>query len=153
MKLDELDADALKRCCGSTAWVNGMLELRPFRDMDGLFAAADAVWNGLTPSEWLQAFSAHPKIGAKTSEKWSAGEQRGMDSANVETTQRMAEQNSEYERKFGWIFIVCATGKTADEMLANLTQRMHNDGETELKIAAAEQAKITKLRLEKLFTE
>ena len=153
MRLDQLNEDAFKRCCGSTAWVNKMLQLRPFQDRESLLLAADTVWNSLAPADWLEAFVQHPKIGEKSGAKWSVEEQRGMGTASVDTAQAMRELNIEYEQKFGWIFIVCATGKTADEMLALLTARLDNDADTELRIAAAEQSKITKIRIEKLLAE
>ncbi|HEX4750050.1 MAG TPA: 2-oxo-4-hydroxy-4-carboxy-5-ureidoimidazoline decarboxylase [Bryobacteraceae bacterium] len=153
MKPGELDRESLTRCCGSMAWVDRMLQRQPFQDKDALLATADEVWNGLTLADWLEAFSAHPKIGQRAAAKWSAAEQRGMDVASANTALRMAELNAEYEQKFGWLFIVCATGKSAEEMLAILTDRMNNVAQAELHIAAAEQAKITKLRLEKLLTE
>jgi 2-oxo-4-hydroxy-4-carboxy-5-ureidoimidazoline decarboxylase len=153
MKLGEINREGLKRCCGSTTWVDGMLERQPFRDKGMLLAAADEVWNGLTTADWLEAFAAHPKIGENTAGQWSAAEQRGMDEANAKTAAKIAELNAEYEQKFGWIFIVCATGKSADEMLAIVSERINNDPQTELRIAAAEQSKITKLRLEKLLAE
>jgi OHCU decarboxylase len=153
MTFSQPDQEALKRCCGSTAWLNQMAKLQPFRGRAELLAAADQVWNGLTAADWLEAFAAHPKIGQKTSSEWCATEQRGMDDAGASTRARMAELNAAYEKKFGWIFIVCAMGKGAGEMLEILSNRIDNDPESELQISAAEQAKITKLRLEKLLAE
>ncbi len=153
MRLDELNGDALKRCCGSTAWVNRMLQLSPFPDRESLLSAADSVWNSLTASDWLEALAQHPKIGEKSAAKWSTEEQRGMETASRDTERQIRELNIAYERKFGWIFIVCATGKTAEEMVAMLTARLNDDADTELRTAAAEQSKITKLRIEKLLAE
>lgn len=158
MTLDELNEademilrDSLQRCCGSHAWVERMIALRPFRDYSELLSSSESVWNSLAPTDWLEAFAHHPKIGAKSASQWSTEEQRGMETAGVPTAAAMAKLNAEYERKFGFIFIVCATGKSADEMLALITKRLQNDPETELHIAAAEQSKITALRLEKVL--
>lgn len=149
------------RCCGASAWVNGMLKARPFLDAPALFDEAERVWWSLQPSDWLEAFTHHPKIGdvenlrqkfAATAD-WSEGEQSGVNVATEDTLAALAEGNLLYEEKFGFIFIVCATGKTADEMLDLLQDRLQNDADIELKIAAGEQAKITKLRLQKLLTE
>ena len=153
MTLNKLDGDALKRCCGSRAWVQGMLQLNELPDRDALLSAADVVWYSLTPSDWLEAFSHHPEIGEKSASKWSAHEQSGMNEADAEIATTMRELNMQYRQKFGWIYIVCATGKTAAEMLAILRTRLLSDAEMELRNAAAEQSKITRLRLEKLLAE
>ena len=158
MTLDELNGaddviirESLKHCCGSEAWVEGMIGLRPFADRHALFSASDSVWKSLAASDWLEAFAQHPKIGEKSASRWSAEEQRGMEHASMVTALRMTQLNAEYERKFGWIFIVCASGKSADDMLALISRRVQNDPDTELRIAADEQSKISKLRLEKLI--
>jgi 2-oxo-4-hydroxy-4-carboxy-5-ureidoimidazoline decarboxylase len=149
---------ALLRCCGSRRWADAMTARRPFASADGLFAAADEVWSGLGRDDWLEAFAAHPRIGdvealrkkfASTA-AWCAGEQSGVAGAAEEVLRALAEGNRRYEDRFGYIFIVCATGKTADEMLRLLCERLPNDPVWEWKVAAAEQAKITRLRLEKL---
>jgi len=132
-----------------------MVKARPFTDMDRLQETAERVWRSLTAEDWLEAFSKHPKIGERkaesTSRGWSEQEQSGVRSASDDTRQKLAQLNREYEQKFGYIFIICATGKTSDQMLSNLEDRLHNSAEKELHIAAAEQAKITALRLEKLL--
>ena len=155
------DADAraaLLRCCGSRRWADAMLARRPFASMADLLAAADAVWAGLDRADWLEAFAAHPRIGdlgglrkkfAATAH-WSAGEQAGVAGAGEDVLRELAEGNRRYEERFGHIFIVCATGKTAAEMLRLLRARLPNEPAAELAVAAAEQAKITRLRLEKL---
>jgi 2-oxo-4-hydroxy-4-carboxy-5-ureidoimidazoline decarboxylase len=152
--------EALTRCCGSRKWVSQMLEQRPFSSVEALYTAARNTWIWLWEVDWQEAFSHHPKIGdidslrtrfASTRE-WAAGEQAGAQSASEETLQALAEGNAEYEKKFGYIFIVCATGKTAEEMLQLLKARLTNDPASELQIAAEEQWKITRLRLEKLLT-
>jgi len=137
-------------CCGSTAWANAMFNRQPFED---LHRAADEIWWALTPQDWLEAFAAHPKIGQKSAAKWTAQEQSGMSHAAASTAEEMARLNSEYENKFGFIYIVCATGKSADEMLTILQTRIHNSPEQEIRMAAAEQAKITHLRLDKLLKQ
>jgi 2-oxo-4-hydroxy-4-carboxy-5-ureidoimidazoline decarboxylase len=150
---------ALAKCCASTAWVEGLARSRPFPDDDAaIMQAAENNWWVLTPDDWREAFTAHPKIGdidslrAKFADtkNWAGGEQSGVAGASEQTLQRLAKLNTEYEQKFGYIFIICATGKSADEMLASLEERLPNSPEDEIKIAAGEQLKITKLRLEKL---
>jgi len=142
-------------CNGSVAWAVGMVNARPFETLEDLFAASDRVWFGLTPEDWQQAFDSHPRIGehkakaaTEQSLKWSAGEQSAaaMDAA---TEEKLAAANKQYEQKFGRISIVCASGKTAAEMLAILTARLANDASTELKEAAEQQRQITQLRLRK----
>jgi len=131
---------------------------RTFESFDDLMKKADRVWWALKPNDWLDAFHSHPKIGEKKaaaavsdeSKRWSEAEQSGVSNAATQTIQALAELNQKYQDKFGYIFIVCATGKSSEEMLAILRQRLKNDTDEELRIAAAEQAKITKLRLQKL---
>lgn len=135
-----------------------MIAERPFESLDDLIAKADRVWWSLGQGDWLEAFLSHPKIGEKKaaaatseqSKQWSAAEQAGLGDAANSNLAMLAELNQKYEDKFGYIFIVCATGKSSDEMLPILRSRLENDREEELRIAAAEQAKITKLRLQKL---
>ena len=157
MTLDRLNAlDAatavgeLLRCCGSRSWAQKMTAARPFPTVDALTATADVIWSGLGRSDWLEAFAAHPKIGERGSD-WSTKEQAGVASAAGDVRQRLAAKNRDYEARFGYIFIVCATGKSADEMLRTLEARLTNDPETEIRVAAEEQAKITRFRLAKLL--
>jgi 2-oxo-4-hydroxy-4-carboxy-5-ureidoimidazoline decarboxylase len=163
--LNALDAgaarDALTRCCKSTRWVDEMLQRRPFDSTAVLYAKADAVWESLDREDYLEAFRGHPRIGASVEELaarfestagWSAGEQGAVKAADLATLEALRDGNAAYESRFGFIFIVCATGKTAREMLAMLHTRIGNQPDAELRIAAAEQGKITKLRLEKLAT-
>jgi OHCU decarboxylase len=139
------------RCCGSSRWAATMTDGRPFATVDVMQARASANWSSLDRNDWLEAFAAHPKIGdAKTLSAWSNAEQAGMQSADAQARARLAVLNAEYEARFGYIFIVCATGKSPDEMLLLLERRLKNDGERELPIAADEQRKITALRLTKL---
>ena len=131
----------------------------PADDMVELLEDAEEVWYQCSEEDWKEAFSYHPKIGdmesltkkfASTAE-WAAGEQSGVNAASKETIEALAAGNKEYEAKFGHIFIICATGKTAGEMLADLQTRLQNSREVEMEIAAEEQNKITKLRIEKLL--
>jgi 2-oxo-4-hydroxy-4-carboxy-5-ureidoimidazoline decarboxylase len=146
-------APRLLECCGSARWLQNMLSGRPFESQVNLEAMASQVWWRLKPADWLEAFSKHPKIGEKgKASQWSAQEQSGMDSATAEIANRLADLNRAYYEKFGWIFIVCATGKSAQEMLGLLEARLPNQPEEELRIAAAEQDKITHLRLRKLLS-
>ncbi len=150
---------ALTRCCGAARWVEGMLSARPFHSLDHLLGAADHVWWHLGDGDWLAAFDHHPRIGANIDalrEKfaatagWSAGEQQSVASASEETLQAPADGNRAYEARYGHIFIVCASGLTAAEMLQRLQARMDKPSDAELRIAAGEQCKITALRLHKL---
>jgi allantoicase len=144
------EADArreLTACCGSSRWVEEMLRARPLEDA---LTTADAIWNGLGPDDWREAFAAHPRIGERKADRFSAGEQSGATGAPSETMAALAATNRQYEERFGHIYIVCATGKSAEEMLSLAQARLGNTPEDELRIAAAEQAKITRLRLLKL---
>lgn len=149
----------LLRCCGCARWAGAVLEARPFRDKASLLAASDAAWAGAGEPEWREAFSHHPRIGGKdalrekfaATRAWAKGEQSGAAAASEAVLDALAAGNAAYERKFGHIFIVCATGKSAAEMLDLLKSRLSNDAGTELRLAAAEQNKITKIRLEKLI--
>lgn len=150
--------EALRRCCASGAWVEGMLARRPFGDDRALFETADEVWRGLGPDDWLEAFAAHPRIGERErrdspTAEWSGEEQSGVGTAEAATRRALADGNRAYEEKFGHVFLICATGKSAGEMLAALEERLENDPGTELRVAAEEQRKITRLRLEKLGKE
>jgi OHCU decarboxylase len=142
--------DAFTRCCGSRRWVGGMLVRRPFTSADDLFAAADAIWAGLERADYLEAFSHHPAIGASGARGFSAHEQAQVAQASAATLQDLETLNRRYRERFGFVFLVCATGKSADEMLALLRARIDNPADVELQIAAGEQAKITRLRLETL---
>jgi OHCU decarboxylase len=133
----------------------------PFANSNQLVTIADRIWWSLEPDDWLEAFASHPKIGenkavratAAEAQSWAAQEQSGAQSAADETVRALAELNREYEEKFGYIYIVCATGKTSEEMLAILRERLLNDAEKEICVAAREQARITKLRLGKLIDQ
>lgn len=143
-------AEALLPCCGSRAWARWMAESRPFEDLAGVQKKSDAIWRSLGGEDWREAFAAHPRIGEKGS-RWSEAEQAGASDATAETLTELLAANQEYEARFGHIFIVCATGKSAAQMLSLLRHRLDNDRSIELHIAAEEQRKITNLRLEKLL--
>jgi OHCU decarboxylase len=159
-EMSTLDAESeFLKCCGSKRWAQTMAKARPFESDQAIFDEADALFGLLSDDDWLEAFRAHPKIGEKkaathqseTAKQWSSQEQSRTESAAAETKKALAEGNRDYERRFGFIFIVCATGKSADEMLTMLEQRMANDPAAELRVAAEEQRKITHLRLQKLL--
>ncbi len=152
-------AAALLDCCGSQEWVRRMVVRRPFADVDDLMRAGDEIWNALGRKEWLQAFRHHPRIGARKAARTqsakagtlSAKEQSGVAQAARETRAVLAAANRAYEAAFGHIFIICATGKSSEEIIRELQRRLANDRETELRNAAEEQRKITRLRLEKML--
>lgn len=165
MRLADLNAlddgaavGAFLRCCGSTRWARAMAAARPFSGVEALTAAAASTWWSLDREDWLEAFAAHPKIGAGGSSRsggsgWSDQEQAGVASAVTQTRRRLAAANRDYEVRFGYIFIVCAAGKTGDEMLVLLERRLRHDADEELRIAAWEQQTITQLRLRKLLEQ
>ena len=142
----------LRSCCGSSEWVRQMLASRPFDGGSELLAGAETIWWELDPQDWREAFAAHPRIGENPRSEWAREEQAGAASASSDTMRSLVEVNREYEKRFGHIFIVFATGKTADEMLSMARQRLQNQPEQELRIAAEQQLKITKLRLMKLVS-
>ncbi|MGI4740457.1 MAG: 2-oxo-4-hydroxy-4-carboxy-5-ureidoimidazoline decarboxylase [Janthinobacterium lividum] len=152
-------AEALATCCGAAAWVTALNQQFPFATAEALYAEADRGWHYLGEADWREAFTHHPKIGdvhalrekfASTA-TWAAGEQGAVRQAAQATLEALAAGNETYEQRFGYIFIVCATGKSAAEMLALLQARLPNEASQEIKIAMGEQAKITRLRLEKLL--
>lgn len=154
----EARAELLK-CCGSRRWAEAVAAARPFRSPEDLSGAAVRVWRELSPEDWLEAFRAHPKIGerkaadrvSEQARAWSEREQAGAGVAPAETLSALAAGNRAYEERFGFIFIVCASGKSAGEMLSALEARMGHDAETELRVAAEQQRQITRLRLHKLL--
>ena len=167
MSLDEINnadqnkvREELSKCCGSFIWQEKMVEKLPFKNDEAIFSCAEKIWfQECTEKDWLEAFTHHPKIGdLKSLEKkfantksWASNEQAGVNIANQKILQELSSLNERYENKFGYIFIVCATGKSADEMLQILKSRINNTAEREIKIAMEEQNKITKIRLEKLM--
>ncbi|HEY6659975.1 MAG TPA: 2-oxo-4-hydroxy-4-carboxy-5-ureidoimidazoline decarboxylase [Pyrinomonadaceae bacterium] len=152
-------AKELLQCCGSKRWAQEMANRRPYQSLETLIKTAEDVWWSLQPNDWLEAFRSHPKIGEKKaaesvsaqSREWSGQEQAGTSNAPQETVDSLVTLNRAYEQKFGFIFIICATGKTSEEMLSALRERLEHDVAVELPIAAAEQSKITELRLKKLI--
>jgi OHCU decarboxylase len=153
---EEAAREILARACGSSRWVDRMMARRPFGNDRKLLFAARNEWFGLTEPDWLEAFAHHPRIGDRASlaERFpathdlSAKEQAAVGAAHADVLTELAEGNERYIERFGFIFIVCATGKTAAEMLQLLRDRLSNDRASELRIAAEEQARITALRLQ-----
>ena len=151
----EAAQEILFRACGSRRWVDRMMARRPFGRDAKLLAVARVEWFGLTEVDWLEAFAQHPRIGDRAAleahfpatHDLSSKEQAGVGGADADVLTALAEGNQAYVDKFGFIFIVCATGKSAEEMLALLRERLPHDRASELRIAAEEQAKITALRL------
>ncbi|MDA9563155.1 2-oxo-4-hydroxy-4-carboxy-5-ureidoimidazoline decarboxylase [Flavobacteriales bacterium] len=150
----------LEKCCVAKKWINGVASATPFTSVGNLIESSNNSWQNCAEEDWLEAFTGHPKIGDLSSlskkysntSDWANNEQSGMNEADLEIIRKLADGNKKYEDKFGFIFIVCATGKTATEMLALLEARLPNNRIDELVIAAAEQHKITQLRLNKLFS-
>lgn len=166
MNIDQLNrlseaaaTEAFEQCCGSAEWVERMVYSRPFESLSEVLETSDTVWEECDVDDYEEAFSHHPKIGDVESlakkfantKAWATGEQKGVESADLAVIHKLAEGNAAYEEKFGFIFIVNATGKSATEMLALLQARMNNEPKDEILIAAEEQNKITKLRLKKLL--
>ena len=161
-EFDHLEPGAKKaillQCCGSSAWVDKMIKMPAAEDLIDLFEDAEEAWYECSEADWKEAFTHHPKIGDADAlrkkfpaDPFAEEEQGSISRAPEETLKQLAEANKKYEEKFGYIFIVCATGKSADEMLEILNMRLLSEPEEEIKIAMDEQIKITKLRLEKLF--
>ena len=152
-------ADDLLACCASPAWARKVAARRPFADEGVLLESAEAVWWSLPATEWLTAFAAHPRIGESAAarpqpgagDRWSAAEQRGIAAASATLRAALAEANRDYEDRFGYTYIVCATGRSAEEMLQFARTRLGNESVEELRVAAGEQAKITRLRLLRLL--
>ncbi len=151
-------AEDLFKCSGSAVWAEQMAKVHPFASVEELKSKSETAWKRLTRADWLAAFAHHPKIGDveslrkkfATTASWAANEQSGVGSASADTINRLARGNQAYEARFGYIFIVCATGKMANEMLALLETRLEHEPDTEFDIACREQKQITQLRLERL---
>lgn len=158
---DEEAGALLVNCCGASRWVRGMLAGRPFANLAELLVRADQEWRDTGPADWEEAFSHHPRIGETRTEapvgeaarRWSAAEQGGLAAADAGVRHALARANREYEERFGRIYIVCARGRGPEELLQDLRGRMANSPEQELKIAAAEQGRITRQRLGRLFPD
>jgi 2-oxo-4-hydroxy-4-carboxy-5-ureidoimidazoline decarboxylase len=160
-KLSAEDAvSEILSCCGSGAWARALVARRPLHDRDSLMMTSNEIWNNLAAQDWVEAFSKHPRIGERTapqaataqSAAWSEQEQR-VSTTGADVQSALEAANREYELKFGRVFIVCATGKSAPEMLDILCRRLQNDSATELREAAGEQQKITNIRLEKWLSQ
>jgi len=154
---EEEAAQEIWACCGSAGWAHRVAARRPLQDAASLLAASDEIWLSLETPDWMEAFSKHPRIGERKapalasapSAAWSAEEQRKVAAAGDSMQLAFAEGNREYERRFQRVFIVCASGKSAPEILGILRRRLQNDEATELQEAVEEQRKITNIRLEK----
>ena len=151
--------EVLLLCCGSQNWANKMAQLRPFQSLEEVQNTAVRIWESLQVQEWLEAFAHHPRIGDRqalaarfaSTRNWSANEQVGVEKAEEDILDRLASGNEKYSQRFGYVFLVCATGKSALEMLNLLEARINNSPEEELQIAQQEQQKIMLLRLDKMF--
>jgi len=148
-------------CCGSRAWARRMANRRPIADEALLLRTSDDVWRSLSEQDWMEAFQSHPRIGAsrpvqgvdRRSSAWSTDEQRSVHEESAALKVALEQGNQEYERRFGRIFLVCATGKTGSEILEILRHRLDNDRATEMREAAEQQRQITRLRLRRWLSE
>ena len=146
----------LLSCCAAKRWARALVAQRPFPSEDLLFSSADRTWATMQVDDWMQAFRAHPRIGERKAEnataqskQWSSREQSAVDQAQAEILAELAAGNRKYEEQFGFTYIVCATGKSAEEMLQILRRRLNSDRDTELREAAEQQRQITQIRLRK----
>lgn len=168
MTLDELNslppqraADVFTACCGAHRWVSAMVERRPYSSIDDVIQAGNEIWRSTSERDWREAFAHHPRIGESRSavtqdaraSMWSSGEQSHAATADADIQRQLAGVNAEYEDRFGYIYIVCAAGRTARDLLDIARARVGNDPRDEIRIAADEQRKITELRLHKLLVE
>jgi 2-oxo-4-hydroxy-4-carboxy-5-ureidoimidazoline decarboxylase len=155
--------DAMLACCGARRWAEGMVALRPIGNITELSAAADQVWSTMEEADWMEAFACHPRIGehkargtvydSKKSAAWSQQEQSSASTMDDGVLAELAAGNALYEQRFGFICIVCATGRSAEEMLAILNRRLANDRVVELREAAEQQRQITQIRLGRWLVE
>jgi OHCU decarboxylase len=151
--------EELLACCGCRQWAEAVAGARPYEDAEDLLRAADGAFDRMDRDGWLEAFAAHPAIGESRAQgeqgaaarAWSAAEQAGTRAADRDTLAELAAANREYEARFGHVFLICAAGKSAAEMLAALSERLAHDPEREFDLAADEQRKITRLRFSKLL--
>jgi len=158
-ELSEADASAVVlACCWSRAFAAGLVALRPFRDLEHLLTCGDEVWWSLGEGDWLEAFACHPRIGESASKSsgqhgvWSKEEQSGTRNAEAAVLELLFEKNKKYEARHGFTYIVCASGKSADELLSILDRRLGNSTEVEILEAAEQQRLITHIRLRKWLT-
>jgi len=160
-KADEPQAlEAMLACCGSKRWAADMVAMRPFGTVAALSESADRVWSTMQEKDWLEAFACHPRIGERKAENtsgqsaaWSKQEQARTGTASASVMDELAEGNRLYEEIFGFTYIVCATGKSADEMLEILRRRLQSTREAELREAAEQQRQIMQIRLGKWLVE
>jgi 2-oxo-4-hydroxy-4-carboxy-5-ureidoimidazoline decarboxylase len=167
MTLDELNAlsperaaEVFRSCCGASRWVDAMVARRPFASTDMVMSMADDVWLAMGPDDWHEAFAHHPRIGERAAAtpqteraaSWSAGEQSSVVDADAAIRAELAEINRQYEARFGFIYIICASGRSADQLLEFARRRLQNSPDDELRVAAEEQRQITRLRLRKLLS-
>jgi OHCU decarboxylase len=152
--------DAMMACCGSRRWAAAMVARRPIESPEKLSTTADQIWSTMEVPDWIEAFACHPRIGERKaahatakSQDWSKQEQSSAASADAAVLTRLAKGNAVYEQRFGFTYIVCATGKSAAEMLAILERRLNSDRDTELREAAEQQRQITQIRLRKWLAE
>lgn len=166
MTLDELNhlgknaaEDLFSQCCSASRWAATMVKQRPYQSLADLQQTAEIAWQGMQRPDFIAAFEGHPKIGdpASLKEKYrstlatASHEQSGVNVAPEHVLDDLAQLNRRYEKRFGYIFIVCATGKSAAEMLEIIKARINNTAHSELEIAAAEQAKITAIRISSML--
>jgi 2-oxo-4-hydroxy-4-carboxy-5-ureidoimidazoline decarboxylase len=149
-------AATLLSCCAAQRWVRAVTAQRPYSCEQTLFAAADSVWATMQEPDWMEAFRAHPRIGERKpahasaqSTAWSRQEQSSTNTAQARTLAKLTEGNARYEELFGFTYIVCATGKSAEEMLGILRRRLNGDRQSELREAAEQQRQIMQIRLRK----
>ena len=152
--------EAMLACCGARRWAAAMAALRPIESIAELSVAADRVWATMEETDWMEAFACHPRIGeqkaapaTKRSAAWSQQEQASALTAAERVLAELARGNEQYEERFGFTYIVCATGKSAEEMLATLHRRLANHREAEMGEAAEQQRQITQIRLGKWLVE
>lgn len=157
---DAAALDAMIACCGSRRWASTMVALRPIGSIAELSEAADRVWGTMTQDDWMEAFACHPRIGDRKiadatakAQAWSQQEQSSAARAAPAVLEELAQGNAQYESRFGFTYIVCATGKSAEELLATLKRRLANDRTTELQEAAEQQRQIIQIRLGKWLIE
>jgi OHCU decarboxylase len=156
----ERAAELLRACCGASRWVATVVSRRPYGRIEPLLDMADKAWWAMGEEDWREAFAHHPRIGEWRSEvpqdargaAWSAAEQTGATRASTSVQAELAAVNREYEERFGHIYIVFASGRSAEELLEIARERLQNSPWAELRVAAEEQRKITRLRMQKLFT-
>lgn len=153
---EEAAMQAMLACCGARRWADAMVALRPMENILELSESADRVWATMHETDWLEAFAGHPRIGERKaaladahSSTWAQQEQASTESAAGDVLAELAAGNAEYERRFGFTYIVCATGRSAEEMLGILTRRLKNDRAAELIEAAEQQRQILQIRLGK----